>query len=58
MGGLIDAELLSVVAWAMIAVAAGMGLVVAARTLVRRARDGGDYDFAAGYNAMSPHTEH
>jgi len=57
MGGLIDAALLSLVAWAIIAVAAGVGLVVAAMTLVRRAREG-DYDLAAGYNAMAPYTEH
>ena len=56
MGGLIDADLWGVVAWAMIAVAAGTGLVVAARTLVRHAREG-DYDLAAGYNAMAPLTE-
>lgn len=41
------------VAWAMFAAAAGLGLAVAAITLVRRARES-DYDFAAGYNALAP----
>ncbi|MBX9747101.1 MAG: hypothetical protein K2X34_09380 [Hyphomonadaceae bacterium] len=52
-----DASLWSVVLWA-IAVVAGSGLAGAAITLVLRARSGGDYDFAAGYNAMAAHTEH
>jgi hypothetical protein len=55
MGGLISADLLGF-AGAMIAVIAGMSLLVAARTLVRRVRED-DYDFAAGYNAMAAHTE-
>jgi hypothetical protein len=50
------ASLIGVVAWAIIAVVAGMGLAVAAITLVRRARDI-DYDFDAGYNALSHVTE-
>lgn len=41
------------VAWAMFAAAAGLGLAVAAITLVRRARES-DYDLAAGYNALAP----
>jgi hypothetical protein len=44
------------VAWAIFAAAAGMGLAVAAMALVRRVRDG-DYDFAAGYNALAPVTD-
>ena len=56
MGGLTDAGFISVVAWAIIAVVAGMGLAVAAITLVRRIRDS-DYDFEAGYNALAPVTE-
>jgi len=56
MGGMADANLWGVVLWA-IAVVAGTGLASAAMTLVRRAREGGDYDFAAGYNAMAAHTE-
>lgn len=56
MGGLTDASIISVVAWAIIAVVAGAGLAVAAITLVRRIRDT-DYDFAAGYNAMASVTE-
>ena len=56
MGGLTDAGFIGVVAWAIIAVVAGMGLAVAAITLVRRARES-DYDFAAGYNALAPVTE-
>lgn len=52
MGGLVDAVFWGVL-WAMFAAAAGMGLAVAAKTLVRRAVDG-DYDFAAGYNALAP----
>ncbi len=52
MGGLIGAEFWGV-AWAMIAVIAGMGLAVAAITLVRKAV-ARDYDFAAGYNALAP----
>jgi hypothetical protein len=56
MGGLTDASFISVVAWAIIAVVAGMGLAVAAITLVRRLREA-DYDFAAGYNALAPVTE-
>jgi hypothetical protein len=56
MGGLIDANVIGVIAWAIIAVVAGMGLAVAAITLVRRARDC-DYDFEAGYNALAPVTE-
>lgn len=55
MGGLISADLLGF-AGVMIAVIAGMGLLVAARTLVRRVSED-DYDFAAGYNAMAAHTE-
>ena len=51
----LDADLLSVVG-AMFAVIAGLGLAVAAMTLVRKAC-AGDYDFAAGYNALA-HTEH
>jgi hypothetical protein len=56
MGGLTDATIIGVVVWAIIAVVAGMGLAVAAITLVRRARDC-DYDFEAGYNALAPVTE-
>lgn len=55
MGGLISADLLGF-AGVMIAVIAGMGLLVAARMLVRRVNEY-DYDFAAGYNAMAAHTE-
>ena len=44
------------VAWAMIAVIAGLGLAVAAITLIRRAL-ASDYDFAAGYNALDPVTD-
>jgi len=44
------------VAWAIIAVIAGAGLMVAAITLVRRALET-DYDFAAGYNALEPVTD-
>ncbi len=55
MGGLISADLMGL-AGVMIAVIAGMGLLVAARTLVRHTRNY-DYDFAAGYNAMAAHTE-
>lgn len=55
MGGLISADLMGV-AGVMIAVIAGMGLLVAARTLVRRV-SADDYDFTAGYNAMAAHTE-
>jgi hypothetical protein len=51
MGGFIGAEFWGV-AWAMIAVIAGMGLAVAAITLVRKAL-ATDYDFAAGYNALA-----
>jgi hypothetical protein len=55
MGGLISADLLGF-AGVMIAVIAGMGLLVAAMTLVRRVRNT-DYDFAAGYNAMAALTQ-
>lgn len=44
------------VAWAIIAVIAGAGLLIAAMTLVRRALQN-DYDFAAGYNALEPVTD-
>ncbi len=44
------------VTWAIIAVTAGSGLLVAAVTLVRRAL-ANDYDFAAGYNALEPVTD-
>jgi hypothetical protein len=55
MGGFANAELLGV-AWAMFAVTAGVGLLVAAIALFRKAHDG-DYDFAAGYNALSHLTD-
>jgi hypothetical protein len=55
MGGLADASFLSVV-WAMFAAAAGVGLLVAAIALFRRTQEG-DYDFAAGYNALAPLTD-
>ncbi len=44
------------VAWAIIAVIAGSGLLIAAMTLVRRALEN-DYDFAVGYNALEPVTD-
>lgn len=44
------------VAWAIFAVIAGMSLLIAAMTLVRRALEN-DYDFAAGYNALGPVTD-
>lgn len=50
-----DAASWSVVG-AIVAVVAGMGLAVAAMTLVRRTQDS-DYDFAAGYNALAPLTD-
>ena len=55
MGGLIDAGFWGV-AWAMFAAVAGTGLLIAAITLVLRAEIG-DYDFAAGYNALAPVTD-
>jgi hypothetical protein len=55
MGGLIGAALISVTG-AMIAVIAGYGLLVAAIARVRRVH-AGDYDFAAGYNALPPQIE-
>jgi len=53
LGGLIDAGFIWGVAWAMFAAAAGTGLAAAAIALFRKAEDG-DYDFAAGYNALAP----
>jgi hypothetical protein len=50
---LIDAGFLWGVAWALFAAAAGTGLAAAAIALFREAEDG-DYDFAAGYNALAP----
>jgi hypothetical protein len=44
------------VAWAIVAVIAGTGLLIAAMTLVRHALVR-DYDFAAGYNALEPVTD-
>lgn len=52
---LIDADFLTGVAWAMFAAATGIGLTAAAIALFRKAEDG-DYDFAAGYNALAPVT--
>jgi hypothetical protein len=48
-----DAGIILSVAWAMFAAAAGIGLAAAAKALIRRA-EAGDYDFAAGYNALAP----
>lgn len=52
MGGLIGALLISV-GVAMIAVAAGAGLIVAATTLARRARFIDSLEFDGGYNALA-----
>jgi hypothetical protein len=52
---MIDAVVWSV-AWAIVAAVTSAGLVVAARALVRRAV-AGDYDFAAGYNALATVTD-
>ena len=49
MGGLADAGFWAF-AWAIFAVAAGIGLAAAAVTLLRRAEP----DFGAGYNALAP----
>lgn len=52
MGGLIVAGIWGLL-WAMFAAAAGLGLAVAAKTLLKRATDD-DLDWIGGYNAMAP----
>lgn len=42
------------VAWAIFAAAAGMGLTVAAISLVRRAIIVDRFEFDGGYNALAP----
>ena len=52
---MIDANIISVV-WAMFAAAAGFGLVVAAKTLWRRALNGYFTELDACYNALAVET--
>jgi len=53
MGGVTDAGIWGV-AWAMFAAIAGLGLTVAAITLVRRAAEPDRSEASAAYNALAP----
>ena len=54
MGGLADAGVWGVAAWAMFAVAAGLGLAVAATALWRRTGAHEPIEFDVGYNMLAP----
>ena len=53
MGGLADAGVWGVV-WAVFAVAAGLGLPVAAIAFFRRTRGDDPIEFDVGYNMLAP----
>jgi len=54
MGGLADAGVWGVAAWAVFAVAAGLSLAVAAIALLRRTGVDEPIEFDVGYNMLAP----